>query len=230
MTRRCKDRLSSAGESCYHSKRQHPSEFLVTTVKPVLGLLGGIGSGKSAVAAELAKHGGTLISADQFGHEALRQPELRRQVVAHFGQENLDAADAIDRKKLGALVFADVRELRALEAIVFPYIGQRIREEIEQACRCDDVRFIVLDAAVMLKAGWNDVCEKIIFVDAPRALRLARVKQQRGWSDADLQAREALQLPLDEKRRRADAVIRNDGDTAALEAQVESLLRQWGLK
>jgi dephospho-CoA kinase len=195
----------------------------------ILGLLGGIGSGKSAVATELARHGGLVINADQFGHEALRQPELQRQVIAHFGQNIVDAAGAIDRKKLGAKVFADGKQLRALEAIVFPYIGQRIREEIDRSRRRAVVRFIVLDAAVMLEAGWNDVCDKLIFVDAPRSLRLERVRQQRGWSEADLQAREALQLPLEEKRRRADAVIRNDGASPASGAQVESLLRQWGL-
>jgi dephospho-CoA kinase len=195
----------------------------------ILGLLGGIGSGKSAVATELARHGGLVINADQFGHEALRQPELQRQVIAHFGQNIVDAAGAIDRKKLGAKVFADGKQLRALEAIVFPYIGQRIREEIDRSRRRAEVRFIVLDAAVMLEAGWNDVCDKLIFVDAPRSLRLERVRQQRGWSEADLQAREALQLPLEEKRRRADAVIQNEGAAAELGTQVESVLRRWGL-
>src|SRR5688572_18371029 len=120
--------------------------------QPVIGLLGGIGSGKSAVAAELAKHGGGLINADQFGHEALRQPPIKEQVVARFGSDIIAAGGAIDRKKLGAKVFADVNELRALEAIVFPFIGRRIREEIDPARRRDDVRFIVLDAAVMLEA------------------------------------------------------------------------------
>src|SRR5207253_11321543 len=81
------------------------SRTSVKTTKRVLGLVGGIGSGKSAVAAELAKHGGALINADQFGHEALRRPELQRQVVAHFGRAILDAAGAIDRPKLGAKVF-----------------------------------------------------------------------------------------------------------------------------
>src|SRR5262245_51908055 len=121
------------------------SRHSVTSVKPILGLVGGIGSGKSAVAAELAKHGGAVINADQFGHEALGQPEIRRQVVIHFGKNILDAEGAIDRKKLGAKVFADVKELRALETIVFPFIGRRIREEIDRSRRRAEVRFVVLD-------------------------------------------------------------------------------------
>src|SRR5262245_16228884 len=196
---------------------------------PVIGLLGGIGSGKSAVAAELVQHGGWVINADLSGHEALQQLNIHRQVVARFGQEILTPDGAIDRKKLGAKVFADVNELRALEAIVFPFIGRRIREEIDQARRRDGVRFIVLDAAVMLEAGWNDVCDKLIFVDTPRAIRLERVRKKRGWSEPDLQARETLQMPLDDKRRRTDAIVDNTTTMAALVEQVAALVQRWGL-
>jgi dephospho-CoA kinase len=201
----------------------------VTNSKFVLGLLGGIGSGKSAVAAELVKRGGWLVNADLLGHEALQQADLKQRIIAHFGQGILDDAGEIHRKKLGAKVFADPSELRALEAIVFPFIGDRIREEIAQAGRRDGVRFIVLDAAVMLEAGWNGACDKLIFVDAPRTARIARAQRQRGWSEAELAAREALQMPLDEKRRRADAVIDNSGPPEALTEQVAGLLRRWGL-
>ena len=200
----------------------------MTNSKFVLGLLGGIGSGKSAVAAELVKHGGWLINADQFGHEALRQDDLKKQIVARFGHDIL-TGDEIERKKLGAKVFADPSELRALESIVFPFIGDRIREEIAQAGSRRDVRFIVLDAAVMLEAGWNGACDKLIFVDASRTARIERVRRQRGWSESELAAREALQMPLDEKRRRADAVIDNSGQTERLTGQVAGLLPTWGL-
>lgn len=197
--------------------------------QPVIGLLGGIGSGKSAVAAELAKHGGCVINADEFGHEALRQPDIHKKAVARFGPDIMSVDGSIDRKKLGAKVFADVNELRALEAVVFPFIGRRIREEIDRARRRQAARFIVLDAAVMLEAGWNDVCDKLIFVDAPRAVRLERVRKKRGWNEADLQARETLQMPLDDKRRRADAALDNAGDLETLHAKVDTLVEQWRL-
>jgi dephospho-CoA kinase len=211
------------------SDKTDPVTLSPVTPQPVIGLLGGVGSGKSAVAAELARHGGWVINADQFGHEALRQPEIRRQVVARFGPDILAEDGAVDRKKLGAKVFADVAELRALEAIVFPFIGRRIREEIEAARSRDGVRFIVLDAAVMLEAGWSGVCDKLVFVNAPRAVRLERVRKKRGWSEADLQARESLQMPLDEKRRRADVVLDNATTLDALTPQAAALVRQWGL-
>ncbi len=197
--------------------------------KPVLGLVGGIGSGKSAVAAELTRHGGCLINADLLGHEALRQADIKKQVVAHFGQDILDKRVAIDRKKLGAKVFTDVSELRVLEAIVFPFIGQRIRAEIDKARRRAEIHFIVLDAAIMLESSWSGVCDKLIFVDAPFEIRRARVQQQRGWSEAELRARENLQWPLDEKKRRADAVLDNSTTQATLADQVSRLLRSWSL-
>lgn len=199
------------------------------SAKPVLGLLGGIGSGKSAVAAELVRHGGWLVSADQLGHEALRQSDIKKQVSARFSQDILDDRGEIDRKKLGAKVFADAGELRALEALVFSYIGRRIREEIDRARRRADVRFIVLDAAVMLEAGWNDVCDKLIFVEAPFAARRARVQQKRGWNEAELRARENLQWPPEQKKRRADAVIDNSGTLEMLAGQVSHWLRKWNL-
>jgi dephospho-CoA kinase len=196
---------------------------------PVIGILGGIGSGKTSVARELAKHGGHLIVADDFGHEALRQPELKQQIIARFGREMIDAQGEIDRGKLGGIVFADAKQLRTLEEVVFPYISLRIDEAIAQVRRRSDVGFIILDAAVMLEAGWHDVCDQLIFVDAPHDLRLRRVHAARGWSDADLHAREALQLPLDEKRRRAVAVIDNSTTPQAMADQVAQLVRWWSL-
>src|SRR5206468_6139372 len=120
----------------------------------------------------------------------------------------LDAAGNIDRRQLASIVFADTGELAALESITHPHIGQRIREEIANARARPSVHWIVLDAALLLEAGWHDVCEHVVFVDAPRELRLQRL-QQRGWSAGDVAAREAAQMPIAEKRHCADAVIDN---------------------
>src|SRR5438309_989747 len=97
--------------------------------KPVIGLVGGMGSGKSLVAAELARRGGHVISGDQLGHEALQQPLIRAQIKQHWGTEVFDEGENIDRRKLGARVFSDARERKALEALVFPFIERRITEE-----------------------------------------------------------------------------------------------------
>jgi dephospho-CoA kinase len=195
----------------------------------VIGLIGGIGSGKSRVAAEFAQHDGAIVSGDHLGHQALLRPDVRAQVVQRWGPGLLGPDGEIERRKLGALVFADVGKLRALEAIVLPWIERGIIEQIAAAQADPAVRFVVLDAAILLEAGWNRFCSRIVYVDAPPALRLARLAQQRGWSDKEVQARTRAQLPLTEKAKRADATIDNSGSPADLARQVSQLLSNWGI-
>jgi dephospho-CoA kinase len=196
---------------------------------PVVGIIGGIGSGKSLVAAEFAAHGGHLIAADQLGHEALRQPAIKARVVARWGEPVQDATGEIDRKRLAAIVFADANERQALEAMTHPYIGRRIREEIAKARGRPEVRLIVLDAAVMVEAGWQGVCDHVVFVDAPRETRLRRLTEKRGWSAQELETRERAQMSTDEKRRHADAIIENGGTPEQVAERVRELLGGWGL-
>jgi dephospho-CoA kinase len=195
---------------------------------PVVGIVGGIGSGKSTVAAEFAAHGGHLIAADRLGHEALREPGIKQEIVACWGDRVLDDAQQIDRKRLAAIVFADPNERRALEAMTHPYIKQRICEEIARARQQAEVRLIVLDAAVMLEAGWHDVCDHLVFVDAPHLVRLQRVKE-RGWSTVEVADRENAQMSLPEKRGHADAIVDNSGMPEGAAAQVREILAGWGV-
>ncbi len=207
----------------------HATAAAPTPPAPVLGVVGGIGSGKSVVAAELQRLGGYLIPADQLGHEALRQPDIRARVVERWGTEVLDDKGQVDRRRLGRRVFAEPGELAALEALVFPYIERRIVEEIEKTRAVPAIKFVVLDAAIMLEAGWSQRCDRIIFVEAPRAVRLARLREQRGWSEEEVTRRERAQMPLEEKRRQADAVIQNAGEPGTVAQQVRELLAAWGL-
>jgi dephospho-CoA kinase len=202
---------------------------LQTSPKPIVGVIGGIGSGKSFVAGLLARRGGWLIPADQLGHEALLQDHVKHELVTHWGNRILKPTGDIDRRALGAIVFADDAERKALEAVVFPYIDQRIFAEIALANATSDAKFIILDAAILLETGWDEHCDKIIFVDTPRAERLKRLQAQRGWSEAELDRREAAQMPLHEKRRRADAILDNTGEPASLEPAIDRLLRSWGI-
>jgi dephospho-CoA kinase len=193
-------------------------------MKPVVGLLGGMGSGKSSVAAEFAKHGGKVIAADQLGHEALRQPEIRDAIVKHFGADIVAPDGSINRKKLGAKVFAEERERKALEKLVHPWIGRRIEEEIAKASAQDEVSLIVLDAAIMLEAGWNNVCDWLVYIDVPREQRLERLARQRGWSEKEVAAREQAQMPLEAKQRLADFTVDNAGSPAQTARQVAELV------
>jgi dephospho-CoA kinase len=193
---------------------------------PVLGLIGGIGSGKSAVAAAFARRGAVVIAGDQLGHEALKQPAIRRQVAEHFGPGVLDASGDIDRRRLAAIVFADDERRRVLERLVHPYIVGRIEEEIARARANSTVPLIVLDAAILLEAGWHRVCDRLLFVHAPDAVRQQRLAGQRGWSEQQVRDREHAQWSLEEKKCRADFVLDNSGGAEQLEQQVESLMRQ----
>lgn len=194
--------------------------------KPIIGLIGGIGSGKSLIAVEFARHGGKVVSGDQAGHEALRQPEIRDAVVARFGPEIVGTDGEIERRKLGRIVFGDDSQRKALELLVFPYIEWRIREEIAAAQADPNVRFVVLDAAIMLEAGWNNVCDWIVYSDVPPEIRVQRLQQQRGWSEKEVTAREAAQMNLTDKKTRADFVIDNAGTPEQTAAQIARLVER----
>jgi dephospho-CoA kinase len=199
--------------------------------KPIIGLVGAIGAGKSTAAAAFAARGGVVVDADAIGHDALEQPEIRRRALDRWGARgNMVKPDGrLDRRAIAGIVFADPAERAALEAIVFPYIGQRALEEIQRAQADPVVKFVAVDAAVMLEAGWEDVCDRLVFVDAPREVRLARLAARSGWTGADLAAREAAQWPAEKKLKRASAVIVNDGSREHMQEQVDRLLKDWEL-
>ena len=159
--------------------------------KPVIGLVGGIGAGKTTAAQCFARRGGKVIDADAFGHAALEQTEVVAKIVDRWGKSVQKADGALDRRVIGRIVFANPEERNALESMVFPFIRERCRAEIETGQRDPSVRFLLLDAAIMLEAGWNEKVDRLVYVDAPRGTRLDRVATRSGWSDADLMVREA---------------------------------------
>ncbi|HEY1861209.1 MAG TPA: dephospho-CoA kinase [Gemmataceae bacterium] len=195
----------------------------------VVGLIGGMGSGKSEAAAAFARHGALVVSGDRAGHEALRQAAIKEQIFRRWGRNLLDEKGEVNRKKLAGIVFRDPSERQKLEEIVFPWIERSLQEQIEAAKRNRKVSVIVLDAAILLEAGWSKKCDKLVFVDAPRSLRLRRLAEARGWNEKEVQDREQAQLPLNEKRNRADAVLGNSGSLEELNRQVEELFRRWGI-
>jgi dephospho-CoA kinase len=197
--------------------------------KPVIGLIGAIGAGKSLTAQCFAARGGWVVDADALGHEALRQPEIMARVMERWGDRVRKPDGSLDRRAIGRIVFENSCERIALEELVFPYIGKRCRDEVAVGLADPKTRFVVLDAAVMLEAGWNNETDWIVYVDAPRPVRLARLAQRSGWTDSDLAARESAQWPEDAKKSRADEVIVNNSDQESLQKEVDRLLKQWEL-
>ncbi len=193
---------------------------------PTIGIVGGIGSGKSTVAQAMLVHAGYRIDADQLGHEALQQPVIKLALVQRWG-DVLDADGNADRRKIGRIVFADAEDLGALEALVFPYIETRIVAETAKGRSQPAVKFLILDAAIMMETGWDRHCDKIVFVDAPREIRIARLKENRGWNEQEVERREAVQMSLEEKKKRVAAVIVNDAGPDKVARQVRDLLLQW---
>ena len=196
----------------------------------VVGLVGGIGAGKSLVAAQFAEQGAFVIDADAVGHALLRQRPAHDEVVHRFGPEILgppedDGIRHVDRRALGRIVFEDRHAMRALEEILHPRMRKTFEKAIGREGRRGKTRVVVLDAAILFEAGWNELCDRVIFVDAPREARVSRLAASRGWDEATVDAREAMQMPLPVKRGKADAVFENVGAPSEVAAKVDEFLK-----
>jgi dephospho-CoA kinase len=163
----------------------------------VIGLVGRIGAGKSTVARMFADRGGIVIDADALAHEALDEPEVVRAISARFGAECIDAAGRVRRETLAGLVFGDApsqeANLRDLEAIVHPRVRLRAAAAIA-ACRGRRVvdgaePILILDVPLLVQAGWDDLCDRIVVVDCEDAVRKSRLAA-RGWSPGHIAARD----------------------------------------
>ena len=196
---------------------------------PVIGLIGAIGGGKSRVASMLEDRGALVLDADSMAHRLLEFSSIRDRVVDRFGPGILKVDDkaahttepGIDRGALGKIVFADSAALKDLESLLHPAIRNEFERIIEETNRAESAPAVVLDAAVLLEAGWHDLCDYLVCVDAPREIRLGRVRTQRGWSSETLAAREHAQWPLDQKKRCSNLVIMNDSGPEHLEREVD---------
>lgn len=176
-----------------------------------LGLVGGIASGKTLVAACFRDLGAVVLDADRAGHAVLREPDVIAALVERWGEKILDTDGQVSRKAVAKIVFApgNEAEKRFLEGLTHPRIEQRLQQELDEAkAASPPPPAVVIDAALLFEAGWDKLCDKIVFVDAPRDVRLERAVR-RGWSAEQFAAREAAQMPVEQKRQRADVLIRN---------------------
>ena len=190
--------------------------------KPIIGILGGIGSGKSTVAAEFAKLGCKVIDADKIAHELLDEPSVKEKVVGLFGRSILNPEGKIDRGKLAEVVFADADKLSLINEILHPLVLQRARELIKQYDCQNQVKAIVLDMPLLVEVGWDKRCDKLIFVDCEQKLRLDRAKKL-GFDKNQVKIRENFQISLDNKANLADNTIENNSDFSVLAKQVVNI-------
>ena len=192
----------------------------------VVGILGGIGSGKSTVAHLFRRYDAIIVDADEIARDVTAQPEVVRRIAEEFGGEVLTTDGALDRAALAVRVFGEGKAaaLQRLEKIVHPLVRAEVETRLAEARR-QDVRLVILDVPLLLEKGYRESCDRLLFVRTDRASRLERVAT-RGWDEEELERRESAQTPLHEKMEAADFVIDNDGDLAKAADDVRDIVAQ----
>ncbi|GIT69338.1 MAG: dephospho-CoA kinase [Chloroflexota bacterium] len=186
----------------------------------VIGLTGGIGTGKSEVARILEEIGAYIIDADRLGHSAyLPHSEIWEEVVKEFGDGVLLPDEEIDRKKLGSIVFNDPVQLAKLNEIMHPRMGQMVANIIEGL----DAEVVVVEAALLLEAGWDALVDEVWCTGASEDVVIDRLKARNGLNKEEAQKRINAQMSVDERKSRSQVMIENNGDLAQLTTVIEQI-------
>jgi dephospho-CoA kinase len=191
--------------------------------KPIIGLVGGIGSGKSYVAQIFADEGCMVIDSDAAVGEAYQRPEVREKLRQWWGASVLLPNGQVNRKEIAKLVFNDDQQRRRLEGLIHPIVAELRDLQMRRGADDASVKAYVWDTPLLLEAGLGGQCDAIVFVDAPEAERIERVRRTRGWDEAELRRREKLQMPLDKKVNMANDIVRN---TAGADEEVRNQVRK----
>ncbi|WP_075427927.1 dephospho-CoA kinase [Selenomonas sp. GACV-9] len=193
----------------------------------VIGLTGGIASGKSTVSQYLREKGAAVLDADAIAH-ALAEPggSIYCAYRSHFGDGILQSDGSLDRAAIGKIVFADPAEKEWLDKAAHPLIQAEIERQLAVE-KQREVPLIVLDVPLLFEAGWDKMTEENCLVDVSEMVQLKRLMQRDGYDEQAARARMAAQMPLEEKRRRADRLIDNNGDLPATLRQVDRLWKEW---
>jgi dephospho-CoA kinase len=192
--------------------------------KPVIGITGGIGSGKSTVAKMFGDLGCLVVSSDEQVAEAYRDPAVIQELRLWWGDEIVDAQGRRDRRRMAAIVFRDPGQRRRLEALLHPKVAALREKRMKEVADNPQVPAIIWDTPLLFEAGLSTQCDAIVFVEAPLSQRLKRVQEARGWDEAELGHRENSQWPLDKKREISDYTIDNTADAEFVRGQVREVL------
>ena len=195
----------------------------------VIGLTGGIGSGKSTVSKFLKELGAVIIDADKVGHEAFKpDTELWREVVAAFGRQILKPSDEIDRNKLGEMVFGNPELLSRLNQVMHPRMYALVKAQLEDYWR-QGVRVVVLEAPLLIEAGWTSLVDEVWVTVASESTVLRRLEEQVGLSKEQSLARIRSQLSSEERIKQADVVIDTDCSLDEVKTKVKELWQKLAL-
>ena len=189
----------------------------------VIGLIGGIGSGKSSVSAILNSLGVEVIDADKVGHEAYTpNSEGWRKVISVFGQDIVGTENEIDRKKLGGIVFSDPSEMEKLNKLMHPIIHDLVEEKI-QLLSDQGIKVVVLEAAILIEANWQDLTDEIWLAKSNQEVVIERVQLRNNFTREEIIKRIQSQMSNDEREKHSDIVIDNNGTIEQLEKKVKTL-------
>ena len=189
----------------------------------VIGLIGGIGTGKSTVSSMLRELGAVVINADEVGHQAyLPHQGVWDQVVEAFGRDILEPDETVNRRKLGGIVFSDPKHLERLNKIVHPWMFEELRKRIEEL-REQGASVVVLEAAILLEAHWEPLVDQIWTTAAPESEVIRRIMARDPLSEEQIRARIAAQMPQEERMARSDVVIDTNCTVAEVREKVERL-------
>lgn len=196
----------------------------------VIGLTGGIGSGKSTVSSLLTDLGAVAIDADKVGHEAFQpNTESWQEIVKNFGKEILLSDETIDRRKLSNIVFRNPEALSRLNSIMHPRMYEIVKKKIADNQRMD-VRVVVLEAPLLIEAGWTELVDEVWVVVASEENVVERINLSGKWSEEQTRARIRSQLTTEERLKKADEVINNNGDLDQIKARVNELWDKLDIK
>jgi dephospho-CoA kinase len=192
--------------------------------KPIIGISGGIGSGKSMVAGIFRELGCMVISSDEQVREAYKDQRIVRQLREWWGESVLDEQGELNRKKVADIIFGDPSQRLRLETLLHPAVAVLRQKRMEVGGEDPQVTAFVWDTPLLFEAGLRGGCDAIVFVEAPLERRLERVKASRGWTEAELHRREKSQWPLDKKREISDYIVVNTADAEYVRGQVREVL------
>jgi len=191
--------------------------------KPLIGLAGGIGAGKSTVARMLSELGAGVIRSDELAGDEINQPEVIAALRDWWGSDVLGEDGRVDRQKVASIIFADPAQRRRLEALLHPRVQSRRAALIDEYEKDARLKAIVLDSPLLYEVDLDLICDAVVFVEAALPTREERSEKSRNWAPGELTRREKNQQPLDTKRARADYTVDNNSTLASLRRQVESV-------
>jgi dephospho-CoA kinase len=192
--------------------------------KPIIGLAGGIGSGKTFIARLFGELGCLVISADDQVRQIYADAEVKATLQSWWGRQVINSQGELDRRAVAKIVFANPDEKLRLESLVHPRVAAMRQAAMEAAADEAQVVAYVWDIPLLFEAGLSAKCDALVFVDTPLPQRLARVRQTRGWDENELSRRENLQTPLDNKRRMSNYILQNTADVGFARNQVREIL------